>query len=84
MVQSIKDSRYKPSDDVLWKLITNSNPTPPGEPEPQALATEPPTTPIKPELPIGIATWEISTVYYGGDQVSYNNVLYTAKGMDQR
>jgi chitodextrinase len=89
----------KPSDGGAWKLITNSNPIPPGELEPQVppieppttptepeltiLPTEPPTPPTEPELPIGMATWEINTVYYGGDQVNYNNVLYTAKWWTQ-
>ncbi len=73
------DSRYKPSDGGAWKLITNSDPIPPGEIEPQVPPIEPPTTPTEPEPPIGMTTWEINTVYYGGDQVNYNNVLYTTK-----
>jgi chitodextrinase len=36
----------------------------------EILPTEPPT---------GIALWDIDTVYYGGDQATYNNTVYTAK-----
>jgi len=62
----------KPSDGGPWLLVSD---TPPVEPP-----TEPPTEPVPPtEPPAGIALWDIGTVYHGGDQATYNDIVYTAK-----
>lgn len=52
-------------------------PAPPSEPEQPVPPIQPPAEPTEP--PSGIDIWDINTVYYGGDQVSFNNVVYTAK-----
>lgn len=52
-------------------------PAPPSEPEQPVPPIDTPAEPTEP--PSGIDIWDINTVYYGGDQVSFNNVVYTAK-----
>jgi chitodextrinase len=52
-------------------------PAPPSEPEQPVPPIEPPAQPTEPTS--GIDLWDINTVYYGGDQVSFNNIVYTAK-----
>ncbi|MEW6989779.1 chitinase [Colwelliaceae bacterium 6441] len=60
----------KPSAGGVWELVTG---TPPTDPDP-----EPPTDP-DPEPPTDVLQWQPETVYNNGDQVSYNNAVYTAK-----
>ncbi|MCP4991283.1 MAG: carbohydrate-binding protein [Colwellia sp.] len=54
----------EPSAGGPWKLISTTPPTNP----------EPPTEP-----PVDNTTWDINTVYHGGDSIIYNNITYTAK-----
>ena len=81
----------KPSDGGAWKLVTDANPIPPAEPEPTVPPIQPPPTEPKPPIqpieppspptdtPTELEIWDINTVYYGGDQISFNNLVYTAK-----
>ena len=78
----------KPSDGGPWSIVSATPPTvPPTEPVPPTIPPtepvppiEPPTEPVPPtEPPTGIAQWDVTIVYYGGDQASYNNIVYTAK-----
>jgi chitodextrinase len=76
----------KPSTGGPWSSLSGTPPVepptvPPVEP-PTVPPVEPPTVPpIEPptEPPTGIAQWDIDSVYHGGDQATYNGIVYTAK-----
>ena len=73
-----------PSEGGPWSLVSDTPPTvPPTEPVPPTIPPTEPVPPIEPPTepvpPTGIAQWDVTTVYYGGDQASYNNIVYTAK-----